>query len=446
MKIVFCTTCKGRSQHIKLTLPKNLEDNKDYPDAKFLILNYNSPDDLMDYLYLNHLDDVISGRLVVYSTHEPEKFKMAHAKNMAHHLGILEGADVLVNLDADNLTNPGFASYIAAQFQQNGMNSFLWAKMIPGVLPRGISGRIVVPKDAFLKVGGYDERFEIYSRDDKDFNERLRRLGVSAFEIDTQYLNGVRHNDKLRYKEYPHAQYAVENYDELISEKSDKTIVNYGRIGLGRVFKNFDWEYTGQVIELGPVPTRIFGIGMHKTATTSLHTALTILGFDSAHWKTAHWAKKIWNEMQLDGRSLTLEKHYALSDLPITLLYKELDKTYPGSKFILTVRDEQEWLNSVRNHWNPELNPYRHQWNTDPFTHKIHKVLYGQKGFDAELFLERYRRHNAEVLEYFKDRPDDLLVMDINKDGWWALCRFLGKPVPSMDYPMLNKAGNSIIE
>ena len=42
---------------------------------------------------------------------------MAHAKNMAHRLGIIEGADILCNLDADNFTGPGFASYIAEQMQ-----------------------------------------------------------------------------------------------------------------------------------------------------------------------------------------------------------------------------------------------------------------------------------------------------------------------------------------
>jgi hypothetical protein len=188
------------------------------------------------------------------------------------------------------------------------------------------------------------------------------------------------------------------------------------------VYRNGDPE----PIELGPVPTRIFGIGWHKTATTSLNAALTILGYDSAHWISAHWAKAIWTEMTEVGKSLTLERHFALCDLPIPLLYKELDRAYPNSKFILTVRDEWQWLESVRLHWDREANPYRAQWNRDPFSHQVHKLCYGQKWFDPHIFLERYRRHNREVLEYFKDRPQDLLVMDMNKGaGWWELCGFL---------------------
>ena len=33
-----------------------------------------------------------------------------------------------------------------------------------------------------------------------------------------------------------------------------------------------------------PLRPRIFGLGLNKTATTSLHRALELLGFRSLHW------------------------------------------------------------------------------------------------------------------------------------------------------------------
>ena len=100
------------------------------------------------------------------------------------------------------------------------------------------------------------------------------------------------------------------------------------------------------------------------------------------------------------------------------------------------MRNEEKWLKSVENHWNPNLNKFRAAWSTNPFTHRVHKLLYGQKGFNAEIMLARYRRHNFEVLEYFKDRQDDLLVMNIDEGaGWPELCGFLGSPVPNVKYP-----------
>jgi hypothetical protein len=412
-----------------------MADNASYPNAKFVLLNYASPDHLDNYLSGNQMDAIESGKLVVYKTPEPGPFKMAHAKNMAHRLGIMEGGDILVNLDADNYTGPGFARYLAEKFQEAGEHEiFLWSRMIsdgPDRLPRGINGRIAVTREAFLNAGGYDEQYATWSPDDKDFNLRLRRLGYTAQEIDRKYLDAILHNDKMRFKEYRHVStHHGEDQLETIGD-SDATIANYGKIGMGTVYKNFSTE----PMQVESIPTRIFGIGLHKTATTSLHYALNILGYQSAHWKSAHWAKTIWEEMLAYGRSVMLERSYALSDLPIPLLYEKLDKAYPGSKFILTIRNEYAWLRSVRKHWSPQ-NKFRSAWDTDPFTHKIHKALYGQKGFDEAIFLERYRRHNAEVMHYFRDRPWDLLVMDMQSGaGWRELCGFLRKPIPMVEYP-----------
>jgi hypothetical protein len=229
-------------------------------------------------------------------------------------------------------------------------------------------------------------------------------------------------------------------------------VVNYGNFGCGTVYKNFDTEPT----VLKPIPTRVFGIGMHKTATTSLNAAFKILGYDSFHWDRGDLAREIWDQMNAFERSTTLERYYALSDLPMPLLYQRLDKAYPGSKFILTVRNELEWLMSVNRLWDARYNPNRWEWEVYPFTNRIHRALYGRTDFKPDVMLARYRQHNAEVLEYFKDRPDDLLVLDMDRPcavdrlwkrtpeelrtgpaEWWALCDFLDLPVPDVPYPRL---------
>ena len=436
-RIAFCITCKGRTQHLKETLPQNIADNAVYGNAVFVVLDYNSPDECADYIRTVHVHDLESGRLVYYKNPEPDKFHMAHAKNMAHRCGMREGATILVNLDADNFTTPDFASYIADQFKQE-TGCFLWARMIKGVLPRGINGRIAVTKHAFINAGGYDEKYDTWNHDDKDFNLRLRRLGYSGRQIHPRYLDAIRHTDRMRFKEYPHR--LMETYNEPVDEylmSSDMTIANYGKIGCGTVYRNFSEE----AIELNPLPTRIFGIGMHKTATTSLHLAMKILNFDSAHWTNAHWAKAIWLEMKQWGRSLTLEKSYHLCDLPIPILFRELDKAYPNSKFILTMLDEEAWVEAARIHWSPR-NRFRAAWDTDPFSHQIHQAIYGQRHFDREVFRARYRKHNVEVLQYFKDRRQDLLTMNMSGGaGWKELCAFVGKPVPDVPYPHGNPNG-----
>jgi Sulfotransferase domain/N-terminal domain of galactosyltransferase len=430
LKIAFCTTCKGRAHHLKQTLSRNLMDNYDYPNAIFVILDYGSQDDLQEYMR-----EWVGSRVVLYSYAEQRSFHMSHAKNMAHRCGLLEGADVLVNLDADNYTGAGFATYLAEQFKEHGKNSFMWSCMVPGVMPPGINGRIAVTREAFLKAGGYDERFSAWGRDDRDFCERLERLHCAPYEIAPRFLDGVRHTNRARFKEYPHARTLVAGEAEPKNIEATTTIANFGRVGLGTVVRNFGCD----PIVLRTLPTRIFGIGMHRTGTSSLHTALDILGLDSVHWPDAKWARKVYNEVRTHGRSQTLERRYSASDLPISVLFHTLDAMYPNSRFILTLRNENNWLTSIERHFSYEGNASRARWDNDTFSHQIHQEVYGRTTFDSDQFLKRYRYHTDEVLMHFDHRPEDLLVMDMDDGaGWQELCTFLGKPIPDIDYPKIN--------
>jgi hypothetical protein len=124
VRIAFVTTCKRRAFHLKQTLPQNLADNAD-PNSVFILVDYSSPDDLLEFV--GQIDDP---RLHVYSYAHKGPFRIAHAKNLAHRLGIEHGADILVNLDADNLTGKDFDRYIAKMFETYGPQIFLWARMV----------------------------------------------------------------------------------------------------------------------------------------------------------------------------------------------------------------------------------------------------------------------------------------------------------------------------
>ena len=431
--IVFATTCKGRTEHISQTLPQNLRDN---PKSRFVVLNYNDKDGLVAYLKSNHQWDMDSGQLVVYTHLAPGAFHVSHAKNMAARLGAREGGDILVTLDADNFTGTGFEDFVEENLTSA---SFLCPDHFtikslphgPERPQRGYAGRLAVRTQDFIKAGGYNETYDTWRGEDIDFNARMLRMGYRMRFIPTSYLQTIPHNAKIRFREYPHAQQHELGNEWKIAEQRTDTIVNWGKWGCGTVYRNFGT----MPIELKPLPTRIFGIGLHKTATTSLHKAFQILGFDSLHWGKGE-APAVWNEMSADGRSKTLERFYAASDLPIPLLYKQLDKSYPGSKFILTVRDEWEWLQSVRRMFNPAYNATRRLWDIYPISHTLHRELYGMTHFNEIAFLERYIRHNGEVQGYFRERPEDMLVMDMNgEDLWDRLCSFIGIDRPAVPYP-----------
>jgi hypothetical protein len=180
---------------------------------------------------------------------------------------------------------------------------------------------------------------------------------------------------------------------------------------------------------------KVFGIGFHKTGTTSLGVALDALGYrvcDGARPLRATFGEarlmRMLETNQLDLICAIATSYDAFRDNPWYLLYSELDHRFPRSRFILTTRDETSWLRSALRYFGSSESAFR-WW------------IYG-KGSpvgNEDIYLERFRRHEREVREYFADRPDDLLVVDWERgDGWSELTRFLQKPRPHAPFPWAN--------
>ena len=159
---------------------------------------------------------------------------------------------------------------------------------------------------------------------------------------------------------------------------------------------------------------KIFCIGLSRTGTLSLHEALKRLGFTSAHYPRLN---DIWD---------VTEKHDAVSDTPVCLHYIELDKAYPNSKFILTTRKLYDWLKSARWFFGKAKLKGKDLSFQQIF---IREVLYGAKWFNEAKYKEGFLTYQDKVFQYFKERPDDLLVMNILEgDGYEKLCPFLNLP------------------
>ncbi len=55
-----------------------------------------------------------------------------------------------------------------------------------------------------------------------------------------------------------------------------------------------------------------------------------------------------------------------------------------------------------------------------------------------------YAKHHIDVCTWFKDRPADMLVLNVCKgDGWDKLCQFLNLPVPSKEFPKTNASNEA---
>lgn len=182
---------------------------------------------------------------------------------------------------------------------------------------------------------------------------------------------------------------------------------------------------------------KVFCVGLSKTGTRSLHDALQTLGLRSVHWGGPELQTAVQRGPEInaaveralaEGRPLLddLEEADAYSDiLALSRHFDVLDRQYPGSRFILTVRDLDEWLASRKRH--VEAN----QAMRDRGEYLGTFLEVDLDGWRAEAVA-----HERRVRSYFAGRPHDLLVMDVAAgEGWEVLCPFLGRPVPEQPFP-----------
>jgi hypothetical protein len=175
---------------------------------------------------------------------------------------------------------------------------------------------------------------------------------------------------------------------------------------------------------------KVFCVGFHKTGTTSLAVALKALGYRVTGPNGVHDPEIATNVLPM-AHGL-VGKYDAFADNPWPVIYRHLDVRYPGSRFILLLRDPASWIESQVRHFGRKETPMR-------------KWIYGvgcPEG-NEDTYLKRFKDHNADVLSYFKSRPRDLLVMELSRgDGWNELCPFLGADIPDIPFPHVNRASD----
>ncbi|MDO8336554.1 MAG: sulfotransferase [Candidatus Saccharibacteria bacterium] len=173
--------------------------------------------------------------------------------------------------------------------------------------------------------------------------------------------------------------------------------------------------------------SKVFGIGLNKTGTTTLGRCLKILGYKK-HLSHSEDFAKLYYEGRISELINIAKKYDSFEDWPWPLMYKELAVNFPDAKFILTLRkSDSVWLKSL----------ITHSYKLPP-EENYHEMIYGYKYTmgHKKYHLDFYNKHNEEVIEYFKDQPERLLVLCWeNDDGWREICDFLGMKIPSKPFP-----------
>ncbi len=154
--------------------------------------------------------------------------------------------------------------------------------------------------------------------------------------------------------------------------------------------------------------SKIFGIGFHKTGTTTLESDGRVLGYRTAPVRTDLAKSLAQGDL---GPTLQVAGAYDLfQDNPWPVLYEELYQQFPDARFVFTWRDEADWIKSIVNSFSGKSTAMR-EW------------IYGEGNGDPEknpnVFLERYRMHREGVEAFFADKPGKLLNVNWSQGHGW---------------------------
>ena len=232
------------------------------------------------------------------------------------------------------------------------------------------------------------------------------------------------------------------------------------RVIIDRIFEAANRELQRRffINTSGKFNGKIFGIGFGKTGTTSLQYALSLFGYKTGNQAIAEMLARYCVKEDYDLLVRYCYTADAFQDVPFFFpnVYEVLDKAFPGSKFILTIREDSgKWFSSfVKFH----TKIFSSDKERPPTEEDLANVLYRYRGFCLDTarwfwgvpkvplyskkeYIYKYESHIEKAVNYFKDRPGDLLVINVSTPGsMQQLGEFLGiKVSPHLNFPWKNK-------
>ncbi|MBT6687189.1 MAG: hypothetical protein HOB05_12755 [Bacteroidetes bacterium] len=370
------------------------------------------------------------------------KFSSEKDLNFMANVVLNKGSKLLIGLLAAKKYHPEYVMFFDAD-DYIGNDISAYVNSHPGengwIMAHGykLLGNRIAPfyrKNSFCGTGNvynFSILLEEFSQ-----NADVKNTQNEIFEyVNSEFLISIGQHERTRsyqikkgrpFKEYP-TKSAMQLLGHVESNEFSRRSMRgkeaFVRIQKAQKYKKFAPIPTTLINYFNVLPkntTKVFCLGFHKTGTTSIDFVLQDMGYQvSKYYKQQN--KDFYLALQRGDFSEVKKKselYNAFQDTPWYLFYKEFDQWYPGSKFILTTRDSQPW-------WASFLNYFSFQTNI------LFKYIYGfskPTKNKKNIFIKRFENHNREVVDYFKDRPDDLLVVDVSdEESLKKVCAFLGK-------------------
>jgi glycosyltransferase involved in cell wall biosynthesis len=343
----------------------------------------------------------------------------------------LSKAPVIAVLNSDCLVEPGWDEALVAAATDGRRIAFPFTDHCDGqgfTRPdqAGTAGWcFALTRALFDEIGPFDEWFSPAYCEDTDYWHRAWKLDVELSPVPAARVVHARRTsshvgaDRLlqahRYK-----------YGWKHGVDPDRAPPYYNR-----EIVDYELRPAWMRVRSGPDRPRVFCIGLNKTGTSSFHAAMEILGLTSLHWGGP--ASNVAVRAALDERRPLLSgldpSIDAFSDIGLlSTHFDELDEQYPGSRFILTVRPVETWIDSRRRHVERNV---------------ALRTTGGYDGdflvVDEELWRRQWERQVGHARRYFAGRSDFLEIDLTAGHGWRPLCKLLDLPEPAEPFPWANR-------
>jgi hypothetical protein len=203
---------------------------------------------------------------------------------------------------------------------------------------------------------------------------------------------------------------------------------------------------------------KIFCVGFNKTGTTSLEQTLINHNYELGNQRQGELLLKDWIVRDFSRIIKLAKSAQAFQDIPFSLPYTfvVMDQNFNDSKFILTIRDSPEiWYESlVRFHsklWGScgskvltmsdlgKVN-YLYPGFAELAARNVFNLT-GEDPYEKNKLINTYVNHNQSIIDYFRYRPNDLLVLNLkHEDAYKKFCKFLNIDPIANSFPILNKS------
>jgi hypothetical protein len=211
---------------------------------------------------------------------------------------------------------------------------------------------------------------------------------------------------------------------------------------------------TEKVTASNPSEPKIFCVGKNKTGTTSLEKALAEFGYKMGDQAKGELLIKDYRNHNWESIISFCHTAEAFQDSPFgwPFTWLILHKEFPNARFILTVRDADDWYRSLTSSHaklftdgkriptkedllNAEYRYKGYMWEVNRIISETpeHDI------YNKQILVNGYNRHNDNIRQYFKGNPNFLEIDVSQPDSYKKLCTFLGKNPLYSEFPHLNK-------